>query len=134
MSKYVEAFEEALDQHSRVYFAASSARAQAKYEMLETQRQAATIYDALIHSQQRHERMRETIERSRTVRLPRFNNLAYSLPQMLYFAESGGLVEAHRNPQNQIHPPIRERNDVPEVLLRKDSMVITELFKHLVLI
>ncbi|KAH9286075.1 hypothetical protein ECG_00906 [Echinococcus granulosus] len=62
--KYGTAFEEALDQRSQVHFAAASARAQASNEVSETRRQTATLYNAVLESQRRHERMRETIEKA----------------------------------------------------------------------
>ncbi|VDK33667.1 unnamed protein product [Taenia asiatica] len=64
LSKYETAFEEALDQRSQLYFATASARAQASNEVSETRRQAATLYNAVLDSQRRHERMRETIEKA----------------------------------------------------------------------
>ncbi|KAL5111437.1 hypothetical protein TcWFU_001709 [Taenia crassiceps] len=64
LSKYETAFEEALDQRSQVDFAAASARAQASNEASETRRQAATLYNAVLDSQRRHERMHETIEKA----------------------------------------------------------------------
>ncbi|KAL5962798.1 Transforming acidic coiled-coil-containing protein 3 [Taenia solium] len=64
LSKYETAFEEALDQRSQVYFATASARAQAGNEVSETRRQAATLYNAVLDSQRRHERMREAIEKA----------------------------------------------------------------------
>ncbi|VDM30653.1 unnamed protein product [Hydatigera taeniaeformis] len=64
LNKYEVAFEKALDQRSQVHFAAGTARAQANNDVSETRRQAATLYNAVLDSQRRHERMHETIQKA----------------------------------------------------------------------
>lgn len=66
LSKYETAFEEALDQRSQIHFAAACARAQANDEISETRRQTATLYNAVLDSRRRHERMHEAIEKAET--------------------------------------------------------------------
>ncbi len=67
LCQYRSAFEDAIDQRSRVHFAAASAVAQANDDLTDTRRQAATLHNAVLDSQRRNDKMREKIEKSKQV-------------------------------------------------------------------
>ncbi|KAM7540509.1 hypothetical protein Aperf_G00000037108 [Anoplocephala perfoliata] len=66
LAKYRATFEEALDQLSRMHFATVSARAQADQEACGARRQAGTLYNVILESKKRHERMQASIENYKT--------------------------------------------------------------------